>query len=170
MELSKKSPRGKNRVEIFPATTKKDVREARSLFEEYASSLDFSLAFQDFQEELVGLPGGYAAPGGCLLLAMHQGRAAGCVALRRFEAGVCEMKRLYVRPPFRDLGIGRGLTRAIIEKAREVGYSRMRLDTVPAMKEAQALYESLGFRIIPPNCHNPVPGAVFLELNLKTLE
>jgi ribosomal protein S18 acetylase RimI-like enzyme len=157
-------------VQIIQAETNEGVAQARALFEEYAASLDFDLYFQNFQEELAGLPGDYAAPHGCLLLAWHGDQVAGCVALRKIEGDICEMKRLYARPAFRNRGVGKSLSRAIIAEAKKRGYSRMRLDTVPAMKEAQALYESQGFKIIPPYCHNPIPGAVFLELNLRSLE
>jgi ribosomal protein S18 acetylase RimI-like enzyme len=153
-------------VRLVPARTKEDLSRARALFEEYATSLHFDLDFQNFREELAGLPGGYAPPEGRLLLAWDQDQAAGCVALKKIDREICEMKRLYVRPSFRRLGVGRILALAIIREARKIGYCRMRLDTVPSMKDAQALYDSLGFQKIPPYCHNPVPGAVFLELNL----
>ncbi len=145
------------------------MAQARALFEEYAASLDFDLYFQNFLEELAGLPGDYAAPQGCLLLAWEGDQVAGCVALRKIEGEICEMKRLYVRPVFRNRGVGKCLARTIIAEARDRGYVRMRLDTVPAMKEAQDLYESLGFKRIPPYRHNPVPGAAFLELALNCL-
>ena len=145
------------------------MAQARALFEEYAASLDFDLYFQNFREELAGLPGDYAAPQGCLLLAWEGDQVAGCVALRKIEGEICEMKRLYVRPVFRNRGVGKCLARTIIAEARDRGYVRMRLDTVPAMKEAQDLYESLGFKRIPPYRHNPVPGAAFLELALNCL-
>jgi len=154
-------------VKIISAGTTEEVTRARTLFEEYAASLDFDLHFQNFQEELAGLPGDYAAPHGCLLPAWHGDQVAGCVALRKVEADFCEMKRLYVRPAFRSRGVGKSLARTIIAEARKRGYSRMRLDTVPAMKEAQALYESLGFNRIPPYRHNPIPGAAFMELILE---
>ena len=153
-------------VRLVPARTTEDLSRARTLFEEYASSLHFDLDFQNFETEVAGLPGGYGPPEGRLLLAWDQGQVAGCVALRKIEREICEMKRLYVRPSFRRLGVGRVLALAIIQEARKIGYSRMRLDTVPSMKDAKALYESLGFQKIPPYCHNPVPGALFLELNL----
>lgn len=153
-------------IRLFPARTKEDLSLARALFEEYASSLHFALDFQNFEKELAGLPGRYAPPEGGLLLAWVQHQVAGCAALRKIDREICEMKRLYVRPSFRRLGVGRVLALAIIQEARKIGYSRMRLDTVPSMKDAQLLYESLGFRRIHPYCNNPVPGAVFLELNL----
>jgi putative acetyltransferase len=138
----------------------------RRLFEEYAASLDTDLCFQGFAEELASLPGHYAPPRGRLLLALQNGQAAGCVALRPLEPGVCEMKRLYVRPPFQAHGIGRVLVDRIIQEARQSGYQRMRLDTLPSMTAARALYRRLGFQEIAPYRSNPVEGAVFLELQL----
>jgi putative acetyltransferase len=153
-------------IEILQAETTDHLREAQALFEEYAASLGFDLGFQDFAAELTGLPGAYDPPRGRLLLAFHDGRTAGCVALREIEEDVCEMKRLYVRPDFQGLGIGRALAEAVIAEARGIGYSRMRLDTVPSMGRARGLYHALGFREIPPYRFNPVPGTAFLELRL----
>ena len=158
---------GGSPLRIVQVETEQDFQTARTLFTEYAVSLGFDLDFQHFDQELAGLPGSYALPAGCLLLAMRGDQAIGCAALRRLEEGVCEMKRLYVRPGFRGLGIGRRLAQAIIAKARQIGYARMRLDTVPSMKEAQVLYRSLGFTEIPPYCYNPIVGATFMELDLS---
>jgi len=149
-----------------PARTPEQVGEARRLFQAYAASLDFELCFQDFDRELASLPGDYAEPAGRLLLAERDGRALGCVALRPLEAGVCEMKRLYLEPAQRGTGLGRMLAKAVIDEARAVGYGRLRLDTVPSMAAAIALYRELGFREIPPYRQNPVPGAMYLELAL----
>jgi ribosomal protein S18 acetylase RimI-like enzyme len=142
------------------------VQIFRELLTEYASSLGFDLTFQKFQKELNGLPGDYAPPSGCILLALENSDVAGCVALRRISEGVCEMKRLYVRPKFRGKGIGKLLASTIIMEAIKRGYVRMRLDTVPSMVEAIGLYESLGFYDIAPYRHNPIPGARFMELTL----
>lgn len=143
-----------------------DLAEARTLFQEYAASLGISLDFQDFDSELAGLPGDYVPPAGCLLVARWQDQIAGCVALRPLGDGVCEMKRLYTRPPFRGLRIGRALAEAVIRRARESGYQRMRLDTLPAMHSARDLYSSLGFQEIESYRYNPIEGSAFLELTL----
>ena len=144
----------------------------RSLFRQYAHSLGFSLSFQGFVEELAGLPGGYAPPRGRLLLAYtgagegYEGEPAGCVALRPLEGQIGELKRMYIPPAYRGQGWGRRLAERLFAEARQAGYLRLRLDTIDTMKEALGLYRSLGFREIPPYRHNPIPGAIYLELDL----
>ena len=155
-------------MEIRPASAPDDLDRARELFSEYAASLPFDLSFQDFDRELAGLPGAYAPPSGALLVAIDEGVAAGCIALRTLEPGVCEMKRLYVRPAHRGSRLGRSLVEAILRKARTLGYERMRLDTVPGMEAAIALYRACGFREIAPYRPNPIAGALFLEADLRS--
>ena len=152
---------------ITEAQSAAQIAQARELMLEYAQSLGISLSFQNFDEEMAGLPGSYAPPEGCLLLAEVGGEPAGCVALRKFEADICEMKRLYIRPPFRGLGLGKKLALEIIAKARALGYRRMRLDTIePLMKDAVGLYTSLGFHEIPAYRMNPMPQTRYMELDL----
>lgn len=153
-------------LSIIHAKVSEEVQCPRTLFEEYAASLNFDLCFQNFDEELGNLPGEYSPPQGCILLGLQDGHFAGCVALRRLDDGVCEMKRLYVRPAFRGLGIGKALTQAIIAEARSKAYKKMCLDTVPSMHEAQGLYELLGLHDIEPYRDNPVCGTRFMELRL----
>lgn len=145
----------------------RDIDTARVLFEEYAGWLGINLCFQNFDKELAGLPGDYAPPSGHLYLAVENDEVAGCIALRKIGEGICEMKRLYVRPDFRGRGLGRTLAEGIIAAAREIGYARMRLDTLPGkMDQAIAMYRSLGFKEIEPYYDNPVEGAAFMELKL----
>ena len=151
---------------IRAAASKDDWVEARRLFEEYAASLGFDLSFQDFDREVASLPGDYASPRGAILLAEDNSGVAGCVALRPFADETCEMKRLYVRPTHRGSGLGKLLAEAILAEARVRGYRSMRLDTVPGMEAAMALYRSLGFREIGPYRANPIPGALFMEREL----
>ena len=148
------------------AADEPDLPAIRELLREYAGSLGFRLDFQDFDRELADLPGAYAPPAGALLLARVDGDAAGCVALRPLEPGICELKRLFVRPEHRGLGLGRLLATAMLEEALRRGYRRIRLDTTPGMESAQALYVQLGFRDIAPYTTNPVAGTRFLELVL----
>lgn len=142
------------------------LKEIRQLFREYARSLEIDLAFQDFDTELKTLPGKYGPPDGVLLLASVDGKAAGCIALRKISEGICEMKRLYVRSEYRGLCIGKRLIDMIIEDAREMDYTYMRLDTLATMEKAQSLYLSLGFYDIEPYVYNPIPGTRFMELKL----
>ena len=153
-------------LKIIQADRGSNLAAVKSLFEEYAESLGFDLCFQNFEEELANLPGDYAPPDGRLLLATYKDNVAGSVALRKMDDSVCEMKRLYVRPDLRGLKIGRALAEAVIEEARKAGYTRMRLDTVPSMNVARALYVSLGFGEISPYRYNPIEGTVFMELTL----
>ncbi len=154
-------------LRVVTAETQEDMAQVRELFHEYVAALGIDLSFQNFEQELAALPGDYRPPEGRLLLAFDDAQAAGCGGLRKIEGEICEMKRLYVRPAFRGKGIGRLLAVALITAAREIGYARMRLDTLPSMKEAAALYRSLGFREIPPYRYNPVPGTLFMELDLR---
>ncbi|HEY4740606.1 MAG TPA: GNAT family N-acetyltransferase [Candidatus Acidoferrales bacterium] len=143
---------------------------ARQLMREYGDSLGFDLGFQGFEEQLAGLPGDYAAPAGALMLAFAGDsagdEAAGCVAMRPLGDGVCEMKRLYVRPRWRGAGVGRRLIEAALGEARRAGYRAIRLDTLPNMTAARALYAELGFRAIAPYYESRIPGTAFLELDL----
>jgi GNAT superfamily N-acetyltransferase len=148
--------------ELVAVRDKPDLDEVRVLLLEYAASLPVPLDFQDFDRELAELPGAYAPPCGALLLA----RGLGCVALRPFDDTTCELKRLYVRPQARGSGLGHALVAEVVAEACRLHYARMRLDTLPTMVAAQALYEQLGFREIPAYTSNPVAGARFLELEL----
>ena len=140
------------------------------MFEEYSAQLGIDLGFQNFSEELANLPGDYAAPMGALLLALVDGEIAGCCALRPLNSvnypNACEMKRLYVRKPFRRLGLGRQLVETILDAARVAGYQYLLLDTLSDMESARALYEDLGFKDIPAYYYNPVAGAHYLKVTL----
>jgi putative acetyltransferase len=157
---------------IQAAESPADIAAARTLMREYADFLGEDLTFQGFEEELAGLPGKYAPPSGALFLARVpalDGRGtlpAGCVALRKLSPGICEMKRLFVRPRCRGSGVGRLLAERIIAEAKARGYAAMRLDTLERLRSAVALYRSLGFEQIPPYCENPIPGVMFWEKKL----
>jgi ribosomal protein S18 acetylase RimI-like enzyme len=153
-------------VRIVSAQTKKHYDCARDLFLQYADSLGVNLEFQEFSRELNNLPGDYAPPHGCILLAEVSGKFVGCVALRPFKDNICEMKRLYVVPKYQGRGIGRTLACSVIDKARETGYEKMRLDTIASMKEARALYCSLQFRNIEAYRYNPLENPSYMELDL----
>lgn len=147
----------------FPA----DTDAVRAILREYAQSLGFELCFQGFEQELATLPGRYTPPTGRLLIIRGNPDLAGIIALRDLGSGSCEMKRLYVRPAHRGRDLGRLLTESLISEARIAGYRSMKLDTVAQMADAQRLYESMGFRDIPPYYDNPIKGARFMELSLQ---
>src|SRR5258708_4635399 len=155
-------------TEIIRAHSADDIEHARKLFREYEAWLEIDLCFQNFEKELAQLPGEYAPPDARLLLAVENGKVAGCVALRKIGDGICEIKRLFLRPQFRGKGLGRQLAERIIAEAKQIGYERTRLDTLPPrMNDAIALYRSLGFKEIEAYYNNPVPGAKFMELDLS---
>ena len=153
-------------IDIVPAERADDIATARELFREYAAALPIDLEYQGFAAELESLPGAYRAPAGALLLARVDGAPAGCVAVRPLDARVCEMKRLYVRPGFRGLGLGRRLVEAVLDAARGAGYACVLLDTLDDMESARALYEDLGFVEVPPYYHNPIAGSHYLKVEL----
>ncbi|HEX3143348.1 MAG TPA: GNAT family N-acetyltransferase [Pyrinomonadaceae bacterium] len=154
---------------IVFAETAEQIEQARHLFREYQSWLQIDLCFQSFEKELAELPGDYAQPAGRLLLAYEESQLAGCVALRKIDERICEMKRLFLREQFRGRGLGRRLIETIIREARQIGYERMRLDTLPPkMNDAIDLYRSYGFKEIASYYDNPVPGAIFMELDLTS--
>ena len=154
-------------IEILQAETAEQIEETRKLFREYEKWLGLDLCFQGFEEELRNLPAKYATPDGRLFLALVNGKTAGCIALRKLEQSVCEMKRLYVRSEFRGLGLGKFLIEKLIEEAHLIGYEKMRLDTLPdQMSKAVKLYKSHGFVEISPYYENPYEKTLFLELNI----
>jgi len=155
-------------IRLQAAATATDLESVRTLFREYADSLGVNLDYQGFEEEVRDLPGKYAAPSGTLMLAFNDEELVGCVGVRPIDDEIAEMKRLYVRPGGRGLGLGRTLAEAAIRFATVTGYSRMRLDTLPQMDRAQELYRSLGFMPIDAYRYSAVPGTVFLELVLTT--
>lgn len=154
-------------LQLVEVRTPEQLDMIRKLFAEYAESLGVDLEFQNFSQELANLPGSYAPPSGCLLLALDDGTGAGCVGMRDLGEGVCEMKRLYVKPDFRGRRIGIALVEAAVERAREAGYREMRLDTLPTMHTAIAMYVSLGFRLVEPYRYNPIAGTRFYALQLS---
>ena len=159
-------------MRIAPALLEPAISDVRKLLNEYSLIPGVVQCLDDFERELASLPGAYAPPSGCLLLAVEDlpgnaGEAIGCAAIRRLERDVCEMKRLYVRPPFRRSGAARELVEELIQEARSIGYRRMVLDTLPSMEAAHKLYRTLGFREIPPYPKNPIPGALFFQLTLQ---
>jgi ribosomal protein S18 acetylase RimI-like enzyme len=137
-------------IKIIEATTATQIDEVRELFREYQRRLGVDLCFQDFEQELAGLPGDYAPPSGHLLLALVDDAHAGCIALKSLPGNACEMKRLYVRPEFQGSGLGRALVEKVIALAREAGHREMFLDTLPSMEAAQRLYTRLGFKDTEP--------------------
>jgi GNAT superfamily N-acetyltransferase len=154
-------------MKLIQAKTTEQIEQARTLFREYEAWLDLDLCFQNFEKELAELPGKYAPPDGRLLLAYEDDELAGCVALRRLSDEICEMKRLFLRQGFHGRGLGRELVNSILSEARSMGYRRMRLDTLPEhMGSAISLYRSVGFKEIAPYYNNPVPGALFMEIEL----
>ena len=154
------------KIHITRAQSPDQIDEVRRLFREYERFLGVDLCFQSFEEELAGLPGKYGPPDGVLLMAMDGRQSAGCVALRKVEDGVCEMKRLYLKPQYRGQGLGRRLAERIVGEAVALGYRVMRLDTLDKLKEAMGLYEAMGFRRRDPYYGNPLPGVVYWELEL----
>ena len=157
-------------LRIAQAETPEEIETAQALFREYQQELGIDLCFQNFDGELAALPGKYARPGGCLLLAWKDGAAVGCVAVRPWNGEVCELKRLFLRPEARGTGAGRLLTETALQEARRAGYRRIRLDTLPQMGAAIRLYRDLGFQEIGAYTKNPIAGALFLEKNLELVE
>ena len=168
--MSNALPDVDTRIEIFEPESPADWQATRAIVSEYGASLGIDLSFQDFEAELRNLPGDYAPPRGLLLLASVGGAVAACCALRPLDsadiANACEMKRLYVRPAYRRLGLGRRLAEAVMDEARMAGYDHVLLDTLDDMEAARTLYVDLGFVEIPPYYHNPIPGAHYLRASL----
>lgn len=154
-------------INIIEVKTDEFITEAKELFQEYASALGFNLDFQGFTREIDNFPEQYSAPDGRLYLACYGNQSIGCVGLRYFEKGICEIKRLYIRPEFRGMKAGRMLAEASIKAARDIGYEYIRLDTLQSMESANSLYKSLGFYDIEPYRHNPIDGAMYMELDLQ---
>jgi ribosomal protein S18 acetylase RimI-like enzyme len=161
----------KGTIAVFASVYDAHIAGVRLLFSEYAQTLNVDLCFQNFEAELAGLPGDYSQPRGALYLATVEGEWAGCCALRPLDTvdypNACEMKRLYVRPGFRGLGLGRRLAEATLDSARQAGFDCILLDTLDEMESARALYEELGFEEVPPYYFNPIAGAHYLKASLK---
>jgi ribosomal protein S18 acetylase RimI-like enzyme len=162
-------------LRIVPAQSEEAISRVRDLFREYGAMPGVAPCLEDFEREVISLPGRYAPAAGRLLLAIQENpvnpeEVIGCVAMRRIAQDVCEMKRLYVRPAFRGQGAARELAKELIAEARSIGYERMLLDTLPSMQEAHKLYRTLGFREISSYQKNPIPGALFFELRLEPVE
>jgi len=158
--------RGVINLNIIKVTSNRYIAYVKELFMEYANSLGFDLSFQNFDQELSELPGNYAYPNGTLLLAVFQEKPVGCVALRKIDEEICEVKRLYVKDKYRGKKIGKSLLNEIVKEATKIGYKYMRLDSLSTMKEAIKLYESTGFKEIEPYRYNPLDGAVYMQLEL----
>lgn len=152
---------------IRPADSPGDIDAIRALLRGYLAETGLDLGFQGFEAELAGLPGDYAPPRGCLLCAQADGRIVGCIAFRPLDGDRCEMKRLYVLPPFRRSALGAALVEAILERARDAGFATMCLDTAPGMERAQALYGRFGFRDVERYNDNPIPGVRFMAATLR---
>jgi len=155
-------------MQIIRAQTSSHMDQIRTLFREYEQFLNVDLCFQGFEEELAGLPGKYAPPDGALFLALKDQETAGCVAVRPLETGICEMKRLYIRPSCRGLGLGKELAETIISEAEDLKYRLMRLDTLETLTEAMGLYHSMGFRRTSAYYHNPLQDVIYWERALGT--
>lgn len=155
-------------IRIIEANTDESIAQTKSLFLEYAESLDFSLCFQNFDNELENFPNQYSPPTGNLFLALSENDPIGCVGVRSFEKDICEMKRLYVKPEYRGKGAGKELAVSAIKSGKELGYEYMRLDTLSSMETANQLYKSLGFIQIKSYRDNPIDGAIYMELNLDS--
>ena len=164
------NPTAQPDIRVFSPASSTEIASMRSLFMEYATTLKVDLCFQNFKEELAGLPGEYAPPRGAMLLATVDGEPAGCCAMRPLDAvdypNACEMKRLYVRPAYRGLRLGRRLAETILEASQLCGYDNILLDTLDDMESARALYQELGFEEIPPYYYNPIAGAHYLKAEL----
>lgn len=150
------------------ATTEQDFKDTKDLFLEYANSLNFELCFQNFEKEISDIPSQYSEPSGAIILCYDEDKPIGCVGLRKFGEGICEMKRLYLRKGARGKGTGRILAERIIEKAKELGYKKMQLDTIETMKEAISLYKSIGFKEISTYRYNPLKGVIYMKLEIES--